>query len=720
MGQNNINLYSFNRGLISQKALSRTDLERTALSSVINKNYIPEDLGSMTLRPGFGYVATTASSNLTFGIPFVFSTTDTSIIELTGTNMRIIDDDALVTRASVTATISNGTFDFNLSGWTDADESGGVSQWITGGYMELVGNDTGNAIRYQEITVIETGTAHALRIEISRGPVTLRIGSTAGDDDYVSETSLDTGSHSIVFTPTGNFFIQFQSFTIWSKQVNSVAIESSGTFTMTAPWAEADLSLIRYRQSGDIVFIACAGYKQRKIERRSNNSWSLVEYDVNDGPYLLANGGPIKIASDAITGDVTLTASKALFKSGHIDSIFSITSSGQAASVEVTAENTFSTTDFRVTGVGGQRSFAFVIIGTWVATVTLQYSVGDPGSWIDFSTYTTNQSINIDDGLNNQIIYWRVGVKTDDFTSGTVDCDMTYSGGLQTGVVRLRTVASAISATASVVVALGSTSGTSDWSEGAWSVLRGYPSSVTIYESRMTWAGKDNLWLSINDVYDGFDPEFEGDAQPISRSIGYGPVDTINWLEVGDWLVAGAEGAEHSIRSSGDREPLTRSNINIKASSTQGSASMAAVKIDNSILFVDKTGTEVYDLAYTLESNDARSRELSIHIPEIGEEGFTRMEVQRRPDTRVHLMRGDGTAVVLLFNKAEDILAFVEVETDGTIEDVIILPSLNEDRVYYSIKRTINSSTVRYWEKWALQSESSFQTFIYDEPKLQT
>ncbi|MGH8679221.1 MAG: hypothetical protein ACREUQ_12845, partial [Burkholderiales bacterium] len=44
----------------------------------------------------------------------------------------------------------------------------------------------------------------------------------------------------------------------------------------------------------------------------------------------------------------------------------------------------------------------------------------------------------------------------------------------------------------------------------------------------------------------------------------------------------------------------------------------------------------------------------------------------------------------------------------GLIEDVMVLPASSgdvEDQVYYTIKRTINGASVRYHEKWAMESE---------------
>ena len=614
MGQANAPIYALNRGLISEDALARSDLDRLAFSAVTHRNWMPKELGAMGFRVGTEYLGSTDSDNVAYFIPFVFAINDTSLIELTDQTMRIWDDDAVVTNASVTASITNGAFTSDVTSWTDDDDLGGVSDWKTGGFLRLVGNGTGAARRYQEVTLNESGTQHAVRIVIERGPVNVRIGSTAGDDDYFSEAELGTGVHSIAIQPTTNFFIQFESYDFYEKLVDSVSIESSGALSIPAPWAVADLPLIRFDQSGDIVYVCCDGYKQRKIERRSNNSWSIVEYDTTDGPFRVANTSAVTIAADATTGEVTLTSSAALFETLHADAIFQLTSSGQSVTASITAGDNFTGT-IRVVGTGGQRQFGLTITGTWTATVTLQYSIDEGATWIDYSNYTTNQSTNITDGLDNQIILYRIGVKSGDFTSGTVVATLTYSSGTQTGVVRIRSVTNSQSAEASVLTELGNTDATSVWSEGAWSPLRGYPTAVRIYESRLVFAGRDNIWASISDVFDSFDPDFEGDAAPINRTIGSGPVDIINWLEDGDWLVAGAQGSELSIRSTNDREPLTTANFNIKRPSTHGSGIVDAAKVDNSVVYANRSLREIYDLSFNLKRNDKASAQLNVHVP---------------------------------------------------------------------------------------------------------
>jgi hypothetical protein len=227
---------------------------------------------------------------------------------------------------------------------------------------------------------------------------------------------------------------------------------------------------------------------------------------------------------------------------------------------------------------------------------------------------------------------------------------------------------------------------------------------VAIHEGRLWWAGLNAIWGSVSDAYDSFDETFVGDAGPINRTIGAGPVDTINWMVSLKGLLIGAQGAEFTARSSSLDEPLTPTNFNLKASSTQGSAVASVVKVDQAGYFVDRTGCKVFEMAFDVRNYDYTSNNLMELCPELGLPGIVRIDVQRKPDTRIHCVRADGVALVGVVNRAEDVLAWFTVETSGEIEDVAVLPAVAgdlDDQVYYVVKRTVDGATVRYLEKWA-------------------
>lgn len=693
-------LLSFNRGILSRLGLARIDLNRTALSAETMTNWMPRTLGSMMLRPGWQYISDTRNDAAARLFPFIFATDDTAQLEITAAVLRIRISDALLTRDAVTAAVTNGTFTSDVAGWTDNDESGGTSQWQTGGYLALLGDGTAAAIRDQQVTVNEVGTEHALRIVITRGPVILRVGSASAGDEYITETTLGTGTHSLAFTPTGNFHIRLMNRRSFTALVDSVTVEASGTVELTVPYLAADLSLVRMTQSGDVLYVACNGYQQRKIERRATNSWSVVLYEPETGPFRNVNTTPITIAPSALTGDITLTASKALFRSTNVGSLYRVQSSGQTVTESINVENTFSD-PIRVAGVEGQRAFGITIAGTFTATITLQYSVAEPGSWVDVTTYTTSQSISYNDDLDNQIIYYRIGVKAGAFTSGPVVVTLTYTSGSITGIARVTAYTSSTVVNAVVLTDFGAITASSDWWESTWSDRRGWPSAVALYEGRLWWFGGDKAIGSISDAFEDFDDNFEGDAGPINRSIGEGPVDKICWALPMQRLIIGAQGAEFSARSSSFDEPLTPTNFNIKPASTQGSKLVNAVRVDTLGIFVQKSGQRLYQLAYNLDQNDYRSEDLTIGVPDLNEEGIIQIAAQRQPDTRIHCVRSDGTAAILIFDSGENVICWVEVETDGDIEDVCVMPGTSEDAVYY----VVNRSGGRYIEKWAMETE---------------
>jgi hypothetical protein len=712
----NSSLVSLNRGIISRLGIARVDVKRLSLAAEDMTNWMPRVLGPMSLRPGLGYKLSVYNHEPCRYLRFIFATDDTALLELTPLVMRVVIDDTVLTRPAVTSAVANGSFTSNLTSWTDNDDAGAASTWVAPGYMQLVGTGEARAIRDQVVTTVETGVEHALRIVVARGPVQIRVGTTAGADEYVEETTLETGEHSLAFTPTGDFNIRFFSTELRKVWVNSCTVEAAGVVTIPTPWDEDDLQYVRTDQSADVLFVACAGMQQRRIERRgTGRSWSVALYPPIDGPFDIENTGPITLTPSALSGNITVTASLPLFRAEHVGGLFSLTSVGQEVTTVGASSGVF-TDSIRVTGqstdgfVGSQRTFSVVIEGNASgSTVDLQRSYDD-STWATIgggSSWTSNVTTTITDELDNQVVYYRL-ILTTRVAPDSVTMTLRIGSGSIRGVFRVTDYTNSTTVGAEVVVSLGGLTANAVWQEGLWSDKRGWPTAVGFHEGRLWWAGINGIWGSVSDAYDSFDETFEGDAGPLNRTIGSGPVDTINFLLSMRGLLIGAQGAEISARSSSLDEPLTPTNFNLKTPTTQGSAAVEALKIDQRGYFVHRSGVKVFELSFDVGSYDYKSQDLMALVPELGVPGIVRIDVQRQPDTRIHCVRSDGTAIVAVIDRVEEVLAWVPVETDGLIEDVVILPALDgdiDDQVYYVVKRTIGGSTVRYLEKWAQESD---------------
>ena len=710
-------ILAFNRGVIDPKGLARIDLDRMAMSGEIQSNWMPRVLGSMMLRPGLEFIGTSLANKKARQIAFSFGVDDTAQLELTDDRLQIRVDDVLIERPAISASVQNGSFG-SLTGWTDRDEAGAVSTQIFdvfyGAVLSLVGTGDLSARRTQQVTVIETGIEHALDVTVARGTVTLRVGSVEYDDDYLSTQELGTGNHSLAFIPNGNFWIELSSTTEHDVWVQSCVMDTQGAMSFITPWAEEDLPNLRWDQSGDVIYFSCNGVRQMKVERRAlGRSWSVVSYFPENGPFRVQNTSATTITPSALKGTVTLTASKPVFKPEHATyySLFRIASGGQTVTDSLSSAVETWTAPIRVTGSEDARTFGIIVEGTFSATVTVQFSVGSPtGPWNDLpTTYSSPTSTTYKDGQDGVIIYYRIGVDAGDFTSGTVTFTLTYTGGSIEGIARINSVTSETSAGADVLSPFGALDASRDWWEGEWSEYRGYPSAVAIHEGRLGWAGLDKVWLSESDGYESFDDTVDSDAAPIARSIGSGPHRVIHWLlSMGRLLLGTSDNSQNvaaikfdgnsplGCRSNNFEEPLTRSNFNIKSVSSKG-------------MFVDRTAQRLYELTYNLDEQDYKSLDLSIFAPDFNVVGIVQIAVQMKPDVRVHCVRADGTVGVLIFDRLENVICWIDIVTDGAggeVEDVSVLPGRVEDQVYYFVKRTINGSPQRHLCKMALESEA--------------
>jgi hypothetical protein len=704
-------LYSLNRGVVDKQALARLDVKRIAVAAEMQTNWLPKALGPMILRPGRKYLGSTLANAASRFLKFIFATTDTALLELTASAMRVWINDVLLSRPAVTTVINNPTFATGpLTNWTSLDEAGAASTYVAPN-LQLVGSGTARAIREQQVTVAgaNVGVEHGIRIVVARGPVTLRIGSTSGDDDYLREATLLEGTHSISVVPTTDMFIRFFSLLQRKTWVTSCTIEAAGVVSVTSPWAAGDLANVRIDQSADVVFAACANFQQRRIERRGTHpnarSWSVVKYQANDGPFRIQNITPTTIAASGLTGNVTLTASVALFKPLHVGALFSLTSVGQTVSLQ-SAVSATSTNSIRVTGVTVARTITITIAGDASGSlVTLERSFDNLtwGAVGGIYSWTANTTTTYTDGLDNQIAYYRLTLTTR-VAPDNVTMTLSYAAGSIRGIVRITDYTSATSVGAEVLTSLGGTTATTVWQEGQWSDLRGWPTSGKIHEGRLWWFGQNGVWGSISDAFDAFDETVVGNGGAINRTIGSGPVDTISWGLSLKGLVIGAQGAEFSVRASSLDEILTPTSFNVKSSSTQGSGNVDAVKVDQSGHYVNRSGVKVFDLSFDVRAYDFASIDMMELCPEIALAGIVRMDVQRLPDTRLHCVLADGTVALAVTNKVEEVLAWVPITAAGFIEDVVTLPALNgtlDDQVYYVVRYTINGATVRYLEKWA-------------------
>lgn len=728
MAKVNTLIHHFSTGEVSKAALARVDHEKLRLAAEIQENILPHAIGKGLMRPATGHLGATKSNGQGRLLPFVKSVDDTAMIEMTDSLMRVWIDDALLTRASVTSSVTNGDFSSG-TGWTLATAGGAtadINSTVSGALYMVAPARGGSASCTRSVTTSTAGTEHALRIDVTRGPVTFRCGSTSGGDDYIGETVLDTGLHSLAFTPSGDYHPYFLTARSTAVIVASITVESAGVVEIAAPWTTAQLREIRHDQSGDIIFLAHTAWQQRKIERRTTTSWSLVKYYADDGPFTGVRTADVKLTPGATTGNTTLTADRAFFTASHVGAMFRLFHDQTDWSFQL-AGIAEPTNAIRVQGVGADNGFVQTISGTaWVGTLQLQRSYTNAReAFVNISsaalgsvyTWTTAASSALfsPGSTHDNVIHWYRHAFTS-YTSGVATVRTQYTGDAGAGICRVTAYNSATSVDIEILYPMRNTLATKTWTEGEWSDVRGWPSAVRFYDGRLWFARDDKFWGSISDNYYSFTLDEEvntlasGDAGSIQRSIATGgSINQTQWMLALQRLVFGTTGAESSARASSIDEPLTPQNIGIKDASTQGSAAISPVKVDGRGLFVQRSGKKLFQILYSFENNDYVSKDLTSLNEDIGGDGIVEMDAQRQPETYVWCVRSDGEVAVLGYDLGENITGwsrFISDGASGEVESVCVLPGDEQDAVYMIVKRTISGGTVRYVEKLAKHSEA--------------
>lgn len=730
--------FSLNRGEISLLALARVDVEHLRLAAQSQINWLPRVLGPMMLRPGDEFIGQTLDNQSAEWIPFVAAFADTALIELTPNAMRIWRNDALVARPAVATTIAD------FPSWMSSVSGTAVVTKIAGLMTFASLNSNAHATAYTSLTVAagDQNTEHALRFTITDGPVGFSIGSAALLDDIFPQQILDTGLYSMTFTPgAATAYVNFaavqlannanttaQSLPTWAQKVgvSGISVELAGVLVLPTPWGAAQMgtpgstpSPLRHDQSADVVYLAAPGVPQYQINRYSPTSWSVVQYRPIKGPMSASpSSASITLTPGAYAGNTTLTASSNLFKQSDVGTLFRLFSSGQQVLETLSFSNTY-TDAIEVTGVsyvsyvdgGGtvhntatpDRNFTITTTGTWTGTIRLQRSfTSSTTGFSDYQDYTSNQTATPEtDGLNNEIVWYRLGFGPGDLSSGSALANLSYSGGGNYGVAHVTSYVSPTQVNVEVLVPFWGLDATADWLKSEWSSASGYPTSVAIHEGRLWWAGADKWWGSVSDDYSNFDYDAVGDSAPIDQTIGSGPIANINWLVSIDHLLAGADTSIITALSDAIESPLTPSNFTLRRSVTNGSYQMQACPVDQRVVFIDQSGRRLYELIYDIRIYNYKPTDLTRLNPDIGLPGFTDMAVQRQPDTRINLIRNDGILVSFVYDVDDDVQAFWRVATAGAFEKVVVLPGPREDQVYVQVNRTINGNTVRYLEKFA-------------------
>ena len=540
-----------------------------------------------------------------------------------------------------------------------------------------------------------------------------------------------TVMHEFVVNQAISYVLLFSEYELRILKDGEIVQEASGgDLVITTPYEEDDLYELKVDTLVDIGWISHPDYFPRQLTRESELSWTLETLPIYDPPTLerSSDNEDITITPSAKTGTITLTASEGIFTADHVGSYWRIgTKTGEfKTSVFLGGDSNTVTSDWLL--VQGEWSFATT--GNWETDV-LRIERRYPGKSVetirDFDGSGKLRNVS-DAGTQEDPAELRIYAETNaDNDDGydpnaviEIDNDVVW------GVVKITGFTSATEVTAEVVEEpenrqLWSTSATDEWEEASWSDERGHPATVAVHERRLflasTTTQPNRFWASGQDDRQDF---VLGDDATDAFSYDLPSRDIVQWLLSDRNLLVGSRKEEIMMSSGRDDLALTPENSIARKYGSYGSSRVQAIQHANSVLYVDRNGRKVRELSDDSQTGAFRNANLSAFAPDLFTSYVLQMKSARVMDQQiVFFVLADRTCIALVHDRDQQMSSWFKIETDGDFESVGVQPGdQDEDRVYFMVRRTINSVVHRQVEslstnEWTKVLENDQSNMVY-------
>lgn len=491
---------------------------------------------------------------------------------------------------------------------------------------------------------------------------------------------------------------------------------------ITTTYTESELFDLKFAQSADVLYICHPAHAPATLTRSSHTSWTLADYAYKNGPFRVENIDETKtITPSGKTGTITLTANFDIFDAKHIGSLWKIRHriDGQKLEDRINA----------TPGVlRGKGQWEFSFSGRCFGNLSIERSVDGTSNWSTIKSFAFSGDYNsatgsgevLDSTLDDKPTSIRIAVSAWGAADGQYSLAMLPHN--WSGIVKITAVTDARTATATVITELGSTAATSYWSEGAWSLYRGYPRCVKFFQNRLAMAGSDDdpqtLWLSDTGDYVNYKiHETTTDDDSITAPLVSQGVNEIRAMVSLEELLLFTRGGEWKLGPASDNAAITPTSTKAVQIGYRGANNLEPIIIGNRVLFVQEMGSTVRDFGYSLQDYTYTGTDVTI----LSRHLFRNHKIidwayQQEPDSIVRLVRDDGVLLAFTYLKEQDVWAWSRHTTQGYFESVTTIPGDGYDEAWFVVRRTINGNTKRFVERLAprLVSTNPADQFFVD------
>lgn len=434
----------------------------------------------------------------------------------------------------------------------------------------------------------------------------------------------------------------------------------------------------------------------------------------------------INLSVDGVNGSGrTMTASEPLFQAGHVGSFWQITHRRDLAYAEIVAVaygfSEMVSEEIRVAGKWDVFTY-----GAWDATLYLERNVA--GVWEGVRSWSSAQDRNIiATGQEDQgaLLRLRLGAGTGAAASGAAvpRFVLEAADARVDGIVKVTAVGTldgdglATTATVDVVVTLHSSLATPLWTEGAWSTVKGYPRTVALHGQRLWFGGTSaeplRIWGSLVNDYLDFRRTTLEDA-----SVSFTPAaqqsNALQWMaSYEDDLILGTLGDEWTLSGGLEGKPISPTSVSMQRRSGYGSDYQASLLLGEVIVFVQRGGRRVRQVAPRSDGTVWAAADLMVLSEHIAARGIRQFAVMHFPQSILWAVTNDGMLLGMTYEQEQNVFAWHVHETDGLVESVAVLFGTESDEVWLSVNRDGARGIERLDAKVMARRFDEAETLIY-------
>ena len=320
------------------------------------------------------------------------------------------------------------------------------------------------------------------------------------------------------------------------------------------------------------------------------------------------------------------------------------------------------------------------------------------GTVVNITVTPTNASLwTLSTGtLGHKFTYWKVNGRKSNNTNSSTLLE-------EDGYVQLTDIINSYTATATVIKAIRNLDATTNWAEGAWSSVRGYPGAVVLHGQRLFFGKNDSepqkVWGSRVFNFEDFALDTEADDDGLNLGLASSESNEILWLASAKSLIAGTFGGTFIINSGGT-DTITPDNVQASEQTGFGVSSVPPKKLGNFLYYVQRFGKRLRELFFDFDTDSYKAVDKTVLAPHILGDGIVDMDAAQNPEPIMYCVLTSGTLATMTREVDQDMTAWARQTTAGTYSSIAIIPSQTGlyDEVWVIVERWINGAQKRYIE----------------------